>query len=117
MNPWVVEFTVNTVAGIVGVFVGVWLALITDRRRELREEEQREDERMQQFARARHTVLGSVVKNTSEASRLRSRIDERKPSEIIHTDLEVAVWGAVQAHFRVGGFQGQVDHVEVLEKR
>ena len=99
MNPWLVEFTVNTVAGIVGVFVGVWLALITDRRREAREERQREDERERQFVRARHTVLGSVVKNTSEASRLRSRIDDRKPSEIIHTDLEVAVWGAVQAQF------------------
>jgi hypothetical protein len=99
MNPWLVEFTVNTLAGIVGVFVGVWLALITDRKRESRDELQRDEERQQQFARARHTVLGSVVKNTSEASRLRGRIDKRKPSEIIHTNLEVAVWGAVQSQF------------------
>lgn len=99
MNPWVVEFVVNTVAGIVGVFVGVWLALITDRHREERLELQRDEERAQQFKRARHTVLGSVVKNTSEASRLRSRIDKRKPVEIIHTNLEVAVWNAVQSQF------------------
>ena len=99
MNPWLVEFVVNTVAGIVGVFVGVWLALITERHRESREEKQRAEERSKQFARARHTVLGSVVKNTSEASRLRKRIDERKSFEIINTELEVAVWGAVQAEF------------------
>lgn len=99
MNPWVVEFVVNTVAGIVGVFVGVWLALITDRRREARLELQRENERAVQFTRARHTILGSVVKNTSEASRLRSRVDEREPFEIIHTNLEVAVWNAVQSQF------------------
>ena len=99
MNPWLVEFVVNTVAGIVGVFVGVWLALITDRRRDARAESQREEERAQQFERARHTVLGSVVKNTSEAKRLRSRVDERKPVEIIHTNLEVAVWDAVRTQF------------------
>jgi hypothetical protein len=99
MSPWLVEFVVQTVAGIVGVFVGVWLALITDRRRESRVELQREQERARQFERARHTVLGSVVKNTSEASRLRSRVDQRQPSEIIHTNLEVAVWNAVQSQF------------------
>ena len=99
MSPWLVEFTINTVAGIVGVFVGVWLALITDRKRESRIDKQREQERAIQFERARHTVLGSVVKNTSEARRLRKRIDERKPQEVIHTNLEVAVWGAVQSQF------------------
>jgi hypothetical protein len=99
MNPWVVELVVNTVAGIVGVFVGVWLALITDRHRESRIQLQRDQELAQQFKRARHTVLGSVVKNTSEASRLRKRIDDRKPIEIIHTNLEVAVWSAVQSQF------------------
>lgn len=99
MNPWLVEFSVNTIPEFVGVFVGVWLALIADRHRESRAEAQRHQERAEQFKRARHTVLGSVIKNTSEASRLRDRVDERKPVEIIHTDLEVAVWGAVQAQF------------------
>ena len=99
MSPWLVEFLVNTLAGIIGVFFGVWLALVTERRREARLEAQLEKERARQFARARHTVLGSVVKNTGEAARLRRRIDERKPSEIIHTNLEVAVWNAVQAQF------------------
>ncbi len=99
MNIWLVDFAVQSLAGIVGVFVGVWLALVTERRREARKEADRDLERAEQFQRARHTVLGSVVKNTSESRRLRNRIDKRKPSELIHTDLEVAVWGAVQSQF------------------
>ena len=99
MSPLLTEFVVNTVAGIVGVFVGVWLALITDRHREERLELQQDKERARQFKRARHTVLGSVVKNTCEASSLRKRIDERQAVELIHTNLEVSVWSAVQSQF------------------
>lgn len=99
MNMWLVDFAVQSMAGIVGVFFGVWLALVSERRREARIEAERDLERTQQFQRARHTVLGSVVKNTSESRRLRNRINKRKPSELIHTDLEVAVWGAVQSQF------------------
>lgn len=99
MNAALVDFVVQTLAGVVGVFVGVWLALITDRHRQAREDEKKEKERGEQFARARHTVLGSVVKNTSEAVRLRGRVDQRKGSELIHTDLEVAVWDAVRSQF------------------
>jgi hypothetical protein len=99
MSAWLTDFAVETVAGIIGVFVGVLLALIVDRRRQSQKEEQDELGREEQFKRARHTVLGSVVKNTNEASRLRGRIDQRKPSELIHTELELSVWSAVQAQF------------------
>lgn len=99
MGSWLIEFAIDTLPEIVGVFVGVWLALITERRREARVETRREQERARQFERARHTILGSVVKNTGEAGRLRRRVDERKSSEIIHTNLEVAVWNAVQSQF------------------
>lgn len=99
MSPWLVDFLVQMLAGVVGVFVGVWLALVTDRRRQAHKRAQRDAERVQQFERARHTVLGSVVKNTGEAARLRRRVDQRKPSKLIHTELEVAVWRAVQSQF------------------
>jgi len=99
MNPMLVDFLVQTFSGIVGVFVGVWLALIMDRRRQAREEALREEERQQQYARARHTVLGSVIKNANEASRLSTRVQHRKPYELIHTKLEVSVWEAVQVQF------------------
>ena len=99
MSPLLADFVVQTLAGIIGVFVGVWLALVVERRRDERVQADREQERSQQFERARHTVLGSVVKNTSEAGRLRKRIDSRKPSELIHTNLEVAVWDAVRGQF------------------
>ncbi len=32
MSSWLVDFTVEALAGVVGVFVGVLLALIVDRR-------------------------------------------------------------------------------------
>lgn len=99
MSAWIAEFAVETLAGIVGVFVGVLLALIVDRHRQSQESLKEERGREEQFKRARHTVLGSVVKNTNESRRLRSLIDQRKPSELIHTDLELSVWGAVQAQF------------------
>jgi len=99
VNSALVDFVVQTLAGIVGVFVGVWLALITDRKRREREEAVRETERAQQSERARHTVLGSVAKNTAEAKRLHNRLDKRKPCELVHTGLELAVWEAVQAQF------------------
>jgi len=99
VNSALVDFVVQTLAGIVGVFVGVWLALVSDRKRQSREESLRELERAQQSDRARHTVLGSVVKNTAEARRLRARLGRRKPCELIHADLELAVWDAVQAQF------------------
>jgi len=99
MNAMLVEFWVQTLAGIVGVFVGVWLALVTDRRRQAREKAGREQEHQRQYARARHTVLGSVIKNANEASRLGLCVDKRKPYELIHTRLEVSVWEAVQTQF------------------
>ena len=99
MSPWLANFVVELLAGVIGVFLGVWLALVVDRRRQEHEKAQSEHERAQQFERARNTVLGSVVKNTGEAGRLRSRVDQRKPSELIHTELEVAVWDAVQSQF------------------
>jgi hypothetical protein len=99
MSSWLVDFTVEALAGVVGVFVGVLLALIVDRRRQAAVQLHAEQDRAEQFERARHTILGSVVKNVNEASRLRNRIDFRKASELIHTELEVSVWSAIQAQF------------------
>lgn len=99
MSEILVEFWVETLAGIVGVFVGVWLALITERRRQSRQDARKERERQQQYARARHTVLGSVVKNSNEAGRLGIQFEKRQPFELIHTQLEVSVWEAVQTQF------------------
>ena len=99
MGSVLIDFLVQSLSGMVGVFIGVWLALVTDRHRRAREEAERELERGREFARARHTVLGSVAKNSAEAKRLHARVDRRRPNELIHTGLEIAVWDAVQAQF------------------
>lgn len=99
MNSLLLDFSIEALAGIIGVFLGVWLALILERKRSQRAQALRETENREQHARARHTVLGSVVKNTHEAIRLRRRIDQRKAYELIHPRLEVSVWDAVQSQF------------------
>ncbi len=93
------EFVIETLAGVVGVFMGVWLALIMERRRAFSEQTKSDQARQEEHNRARHVVLGSVIKNANEAKRLRRRIDIRKPSELIHPTLELSVWEAVQAQF------------------
>jgi len=40
----VVEFLVQTLAGIVGVFVGVWLALLADKRNRRQDQARRDEE-------------------------------------------------------------------------
>jgi hypothetical protein len=99
MNSVFIDFFVQALAGITGVFLGVWLALVQERKRAQREKTQREAEHQEEYTRARHTVLGSVVKNTHEAVRLRRRIDQRKAYELIHPRLEVSVWDAVRSQF------------------
>jgi hypothetical protein len=99
MTTLLTEFAVELLAGIAGVFVGVWLAMIVDRKRSARRDRRRNIERQEQYARARHMVLGSVVKNANEAGRLRRLIDQRKESELIHPKLEISVWDAVQSEF------------------
>jgi hypothetical protein len=99
MNQIFTDFVVQALAGIVGVFVGVWLALILERKRSMHEDTKTESGRQEEYARARHMVLGSVIKNANEANRLRRRIDKRKPSELLHPRLELSVWDAVQTQF------------------
>ena len=99
MSAALTDFLVQTLSGVVGVFVGVWLALVVDRKQQARRDAAAEAERQQQSGRARHTVLGSVVKNANEAKRLRLRINHRKPQELLHSKLEASVWDAVRAEF------------------
>jgi hypothetical protein len=63
-------FATETLAGLIGVFAGVILALSTERRREERREAVDRAGQEETLAQARKLLLSSVVKNTSEAKRL-----------------------------------------------
>jgi hypothetical protein len=93
------EFVVQTLSGIVSVFVGIWLALIFERRRKT--EDTREREAMQQadYERAIDSILGSVVKNTAEAMRVLRCLNSTNTPRLLHADLETAVWYASHGHF------------------
>ena len=96
---WVSSFLVQTLSGVVAVFVGVWLALVVERRRRTEDAQSREDELMREFDRAIDTILGSVVKNTAEAKRILRTLEQQKDPGLIHSGLESSVWYAVQGKF------------------
>jgi hypothetical protein len=95
----VVEFLVQTLAGIVGVFVGVWLALLADKRNRLQDQARRDEELFIQFERATQSLLGSVIKNMAEARRICGLVDRRGGDHLIHEGLETSVWDATQDQF------------------
>ena len=93
------NFAVETVAGLVGVFAGVLLALWTERRRRAAAAVQERAAQENDLAEARKLVLTSVVKNTSEAKRVRSRLEEDKDPYLFGLVFETAVWEATREQF------------------
>ena len=99
MEHALLEFAVDALAGIVGVFVGVWLALIADNKRRIRDERKRDEELAVHFERAMQSMLGSVIKNMAEARRISGLVDRRRSCRVIHEGLECSVWDATQDQF------------------
>lgn len=102
MSPymqWWGDFVVQTLAGVVGVFVGVWLALVFERRRHEEDTRSREAKQENDFDRALDTVLGSVVKNTAEAKRILRLLAAKNGPGLIHSALETSEWYAIQGQF------------------
>lgn len=93
------SFWIQTLSGIIGVFVGIWLALITERRRRAEDTAEREAVQMDELGRAIDTILGSVVKNTAEAKGLLRLLASPRCPRLLHADLETAVWYASQGNF------------------
>jgi hypothetical protein len=95
------SFGVQTLSGIVAVFVGIWLALVVERRRHAEDLEERDADQMREYERATETILGSVVKNTAEAKRILRLLESPATAadRLIHCGLETAVWHASQDQF------------------
>jgi hypothetical protein len=96
---WVTSFLVQTLSGVVAVFVGIWLALVVERRRRAEDSEARDAEMMRDFDRAIDTILGSVVKNTAEAKRILRLLKAEKCPRLIQAGLDSSVWYASHAQF------------------
>lgn len=93
------SFVVQTLSGIVAVFVGIWLALVVERRRKAEDTAERDAELMAEFDRAVDTILGSVVKNTAEAKRILRLLANPKCPRLIQAGLDTSVWYASHAQF------------------
>lgn len=99
LNEMAWSFVVQTVSGILAVFVGIWLALIFERRRKSEDTSEREAMEAAEYARVTDSILGSVVKNTAEAKRILRMIGTPHCPRLLHADLETAVWYASHGHF------------------
>ena len=93
------SFLVQTLSGVVAVFVGIWLALIVERRRRADDASERDALQHAEYERATDSILGSVVKNTAEAKRVLRLLNGANCPRLLHADLETAVWYASQSHF------------------
>ena len=93
------NLVVDVTAGLVGVFAGGVLALWMDRRARARQAEQVEAELIDDLAKSRKLVISSVVKNTSEAKRLRAILASNEDPYLFQVGFELAVWEATQAQF------------------
>jgi hypothetical protein len=93
------SFAIQTLSGVVAVFVGIWLALIVDRRRKAEDTREHEAMQMAEYERVVDSILGSVVKNTAEAKRVLRELASPRCPRLLHADLETAVWYASQGHF------------------
>jgi len=95
----VISFATETIAGLIGVFAGVFLALWTERRREGRQEAEARAGREEVLAQSRKLLLSSVVKSTSEAKRLSNLLEGAKDPYLFGVSFDVSDWEATQAQF------------------
>ena len=96
---WYTDLLLPIAVNIIGVFVGVVLALWSNRRSE-QFAETREAERIaEEFADLREVVVSSVMKDTFEAMRVKSTLASNTDPFLLGIYLELAVWEAAQSQF------------------
>ncbi len=99
-RSWMLSnFLMELTAGLVGVFAGAILALWADRQARARRAAEAEAELQEDLAQSRKLVISSVVKNTSEAKRLRAALASNDDPYLFQVGFELAVWEATQAQF------------------
>ena len=98
MGVWV-DFAVQAGAGLVGVFAGVVLALFTERLRRRAEDARLAARETAQVADLRRAVLGSVVRNASEAKRVKGALGDTTDDYLFRLNIELSVWESTKQQF------------------
>ena len=96
---WQTDFIVTIIVNIIGVFVGVVLALWTGRRAEQAADAKEAKRLAAEFADLREVVLSSVVKGTIEATRVKAALASSADPYVLEIYFELAVWDAAQSQF------------------
>jgi len=118
---YLIEFSIEVCAGLVGVFAGAALALWADRGARGRRAAVAQERLEQDLANSRKLVISSVVKNTSETKRLGRLLEGDEDPFLFRVTFETAVWEATRAQFvRIASVDERVlltrffDHVRRL---
>ncbi|HLE97822.1 MAG TPA: hypothetical protein VI997_10665 [Candidatus Thermoplasmatota archaeon] len=93
------DLITELVASILGVFAGVLLALVVDHAGERRQGRVRAAEEARHLHDARVAILGSVVRNVSEAKRLKRLTASSEDPFLLGVAMETAVWDATRHDF------------------
>ena len=93
------NFAVETIAGLIGVFAGMILALWTERRRETRRETEDKAAQAKVHQQLRSLLLSSVVKSTSEAKRVSTLLSGNDDPYLFQVSFELSDWEATQDQF------------------
>jgi len=96
---WQTDFILPIIVNIIGVFVGVVLALWTNRRAQEFADAREARRLAAKFADLREVVIASVVKGTMEAMRLKPALASRNDPYLLEIYFELAVWEAAQSQF------------------
>lgn len=99
MIQHLIDFLVETSAGLVGVFAGGALALWADRRARAQRVATEQAQLEKDLAGSRKLVISSVVKNASEAKRLGQLLGGDEDPFLFRVTFESAVWEAARAQF------------------
>jgi nitrogen fixation-related uncharacterized protein len=96
---WYKDFLFPIAVNIIGVFVGVVLALWSNRRSQQFADARAAKRRAEEFSDLREVVLSSVMKDTFEAMRVKSTLASKTDPFLLGIYLELAVWEAAQSQF------------------
>lgn len=96
---WYKDFLFPIVVNVIGVFVGVVLALWSNRRSQQFSDAREGKRHSEEYANLREVVISSVIKDALEAMRVKSTLTSNTDSFLLGIYFELAVWEAAQSQF------------------
>ena len=96
---WHRDLLLPIASNVIGVFVGVVLALWSDRRRQHLADAKEVKRLSDELNDLREVIVSSVIKATLEAMRVKSTLSNKNDPLMLEIHFELAVWEAAHSQF------------------